>query len=309
VTGSGPFPSTSTFYQDISQAMVDPESTTIMTSLLAAWPGGSGTSGLGIDPSMVILNAAASVARRPFDNGGDDPDCDAAPVPLPAGGHIEGSTGDYSCDGGDCHLLVYQGARLYELYQADVSTGLATGGTFSGGCLVVWDLTHDYWQPATPPGFSRGDHCNGADAADIPIAPLTLTAADLQSGQPIRHAFRFTIPNAQIRAAVYVHPATHIGGPTGGADKIPYGARLRLKSTVNISTLSAAGQAVARALQTYGMFLTDGGNLFLTATEDVAPLISASALRGFRATDFEMVTGGPRYNWRDYQCTRTVITN
>src|SRR6185312_9822929 len=228
-TGHGPLAATSTFYQDISCAPVDSESSTIMQALQASGWG----SGLGIDVSFNVLNADSSVARRAFDNNGDSPDCDTSPVPLPAGGAIEGHS-DYHCsDGEDCHLLVYQGSRLYELYQADVSTGSATGGTFSGGCLVVWDLTHDYWQPAAPPNFSRGDHCNGADAADMPIAPLLLTGDDIKSGE-VAHALRFTIPNPHIRASVYVHPATHIGGPTGGSDQLPYGARLRLRKDFDL---------------------------------------------------------------------------
>jgi len=186
---------------------------------------------------------------------------------------------------------------------------MATGGTFTGSCLVVWDLTHDYWQPMAPPNFSRGDHCNGADAADTPMAPLLLTADDLRSGT-VKHAMRFTIPNAHIRADVYVHPATHIGGPTGGADQLPYGARLRLRGDYDMSKLgSPEAKMVALALQRYGMFLTDGGNLFISATVDVADVMSTSALRGLKATDFEMVDGGTRYRWRDYQCQRTVITN
>ena len=174
---------------------------------------------------------------------------------------------------------------------------------------MVWDLTHDYWQPMTPPTFSRGDHCNGADAADLPMAPLVLTSADVTSGQ-ITHALRFTMPNGLIQKGVYVHPATHIGGPTGGADQIPYGARLRLKASYDVNQLSsAAARVIARGLQKYGMIMSDGGNLYITATTDVADVVQTSSLRSLKATDFEMVDGGPRINWSDYQCHRTVVTN
>jgi serine/threonine-protein kinase len=299
------FPASSMLYQDISGAAVDSESTTIMTALQTSGWG----SGLGIDVSFTILTADASVPRRAFVNGGDDPDCDTAPVPLPPGGNTEGNP-DYHCaDGGDCHILVYQGTRLYELYQGDVTTGGATGGTFSGSCLVVWDLTHDYWQPAAPPNFSRGDHCNGADAADLPMTAMILTPTDVSSGE-LTHALRFTIPNQHIRKDVYVHPATHIGGPSGGNDQLPYGARLRLKSTYDLSQLpSDAARVIARGLQKYGMILSDGGNLYVSATTDVDQVVSTSALRSIKATDFEMIDGGTRINWSDYQCQRTVISN
>ena len=297
VNGAGPFPSTAVFYQDISQAPADSESPTIIAALdKAGWA-------LGIDVSFTILTADASLARTSFKNEGDTPDCDTSPVPLPPGGNVESSS-DYHCDGGDCHLLVYQGKRLYEGYQADFPQGKS--GTM--GCLVVWDLTRDYWQPKSPPSFSRGDGCNGADAADLPMAPLILTKEDVTSGE-LKHALRFTIPNQRIRAAVYVHPATHIGGPTGGADMPPYGARLRLKSTADLSKLSAAGQVVAKGLQRYGMFLADGGNLYVSATTDVADVVSPTVLRSFKATDFEMVDGGTRYKWSDYDCKRTVVSD
>ena len=304
-TGHGPLAASSTFYQDISCAAVDSESSAILQALQASGWG----SGPGIDVSFNVLDADSSVARRAFQNNGDSPDCDTSPVPLPAGGAIEGHS-DYHCsDGEDCHLLVYQGSRLYELYQADVSTGSATGGTFSGGCLVVWDLTHDYWQPAAPPNFSRGDHCNGADAADMPIAPLLLTADDIKSGE-VAHALRFTIPNPHIRAGVYVHPATHIGGPTGGSDQLPYGTRLRLRKNFDLSSLpSEPARMVARALQRYGMFLADGGNLYISGTTDLPDVISTQSIRSIKATDFEMVDGGQRIDWSSYQCKRTVISN
>ena len=306
MAGSYRFPASSTIYQDISGAAVDAESTPIMSALDASGWG----SGLGIDVSFTILTADASVARRTFSSSGDEPDCDTAPIPMPSAGNIEGNP-DYHCaDGGDCHLLVYQGTRLYELYQADVSNGSATGGTFTGSCEVVWDLTHDYWQPMVPPTFGRGDHCNGADAADLPMAALILTSSDVTSGE-ITHALRFTMPNGLIQKSVYVHPATHIGGPTGvGPTFLPYGARLRLRGDYDLSTLpSNAARTVARALQKYGMFLADGGSLFVSATVDVQNVIATSSLRAIKATDFQMVDGGSRYTWSDYKCQRTPVTN
>ena len=306
VAGPYRFPASSTIYQDISGAAVDGESTAIMSALDASGWG----SGLGIDVSFTILTADASVARRTFTSSGDEPDCDTAPIPLLSGGNIEGNP-DYHCaDGGDCHLLVYQGTRLYELYQADVSNGSAAGGTFTGSCEVVWDLTHDYWQPMAPPTFGRGDHCNGADAADLPMAALILTSSDVTSGE-ITHALRFTMPNGLIQKGVYVHPATHIGGPTGvGPTFLPYGARLRLRGDYDLSKLpSDAARTVARALQKYGMFLADGGSLFVSATVGVENVIATSSLRSIKATDFEMVDGGSRYTWSDYRCQRTPVTN
>ena len=208
-------------------------------------------------------------------------DCDTAPIPVPPGGHIEGVT-DYSCSGGDCHLLVYQGTRLYELYQADITGGMATGGTFSGNCLVVWDLTKDYWaNPATVgASFSRGDGCNGADAGDMPMATLILkTVGDPGRRRQPRDALHDPEqqdPRERLRAS-------------GDAPRRPVGRRDDDCRTARACASRARsmcrrcqrrGQIVAAALKKYGMFLADGGNPYVSATDDIASVIAPSALRG-----------------------------
>ena len=306
--GSYDFPQSSTIYQDISNAPVDSESASVMGALQTIGWGDNGAK-MRVDVSFAVLTADASVTPRPFTSGSTDVDCDTAPIPVPPGGRIEGKP-TYDCTGGDCHLLVYQGARLYELYQARITGGMATGGTFTGNCLVVWDLTKDYWaNPATVgAGFSRGDGCNGADAADLPMAALILKTSDIQAGV-INHALRFTIGNERIRADVYVHPATHLGGPTGDATTMPYGSRLRLKASFDESTLpSDAARVVARALKKYGMFMADGGNPYISATDDIDTVISPNDLTSLEPQDFEMIDGGTRIDFHQQNCTRTPIT-
>jgi serine/threonine-protein kinase len=303
--GAHDFPSSSIIYQDISNAPLDSQSSSIIATLQSmGWNSGRK---LGIDASFSILVADSSVTPRPFNQPADaQPDCDTAPIPVPPGGHIEGNA-DYACaDGGDCHLLVYQGSRLYELYQADISGGMASGGTFNGSCLALWDLTRDYWANTNP--YSRGEYCNGADAADLPMAALILKPDEVTAGK-VNHALRFTIPNDHILAAVYVHPATHIGGPSGSGNLPPYGSRLRLSRSYDVSKLpSAAAQTVARALQTYGMFLADGGHIYISATDDIANAITPSDLSALEPQDFEVVDGGQRITWAGGTCTHVPIT-
>ncbi len=297
------FPSSSTMYQDISNAKVDSAWTTILNGALASGWGNA----FQLDPSFNINYADTSVAKRTFtQDPGALPDCDNAPVPVPAGGKIEGEN-DYFCStGGDCHMLIYSGTRLYELYQGSITGGLATGGTFTSSCEVVWDLTHDYWQPGTP--FSRGDGCNGADAADVPIAPLLLQKAEIAAHQ-INHALRFTIDNNKIDNTYYVHPATHLGGSGPIGTTIPYGSRLRLKGTFNVSSLATPeAQAIAVALQKYGMFMDDGGGFYVSGTTDIVDVIDTHALKALLPTDFEMVDGGTRINFHQQNCARTPIT-
>ncbi len=299
------FPPTSTLYQDVSAEALDPNSDAIIGTLADA--GGWGTGIFQIDSSIAILHADDSVVPRAFtpSSGYYSPDCDMTKVPVPPGGNAEG-TADYNCGPGDCHVLIYQGLRLYELYQMNIPNGVATGSPFTTTCEVVWDLTHDYWQPGTP--YSRGDQCTSADAAGMPIAPLLVTGAELQAGV-VNHAMRFTLPNPRIQAGVYLHPGTHAGGPSGGAFMPAYVARFRLRADFDMSVLpNPAAVAIARALQTYGMFLDDGGNVPLTIDQSAGGLIGSHDLAALAVTDFEVVASPDPPVPLTFDCTRTPIT-
>jgi serine/threonine-protein kinase len=221
-------------------------------------------------------------------------------MPVPPVGRLEGESA-YACAGdGDCHLIVLQGTKLFEMWRADIAGGMATGSPFNGGCLAVWDTTRDYWRPSS--AYARGDQCTSADAAGYPLAPLLFSADEVKAGA-IDHAIRFILPNDRIRKGAYVHPATHSGAGKGmpTADTVPYGARLRLKAGFDLASLPSEGaRVVARALQRYGMFLADGGNIALTAQADTYTqakwdgLLDAHDLGAIRVSDFEMIDGGPR---------------
>jgi serine/threonine-protein kinase len=287
--------------RDVTEAAVDPQSGAIIANLEAA--GGFGNGRLQIDFSIAVLTADASTPFRSFIPTADfySPDCDLASVPIPAGGALEGETG-YSCaGGGDCHLIVQYppGNVLFEMWRADI-----TSGVFHGGCLAVWDLNRIY------PPSGRGDQCSSADAAGFPIAPLLFTADELAAGS-IDHAIRFILPNPRIQAGVFVHPATHAGGPSGQGMP-PYGTRLRLRANYPLSSLPDEGtRIIARALQKYGMLLADGGNIALTAADDrftaakwpnVLPS-GSTGLQAIRVTDFEMIDAGTRIPLT-YECVR-----
>jgi hypothetical protein len=287
--------------RDVTGAAVDAQSSSIIANLAAA--GGFGNGRLQIDFSITVLTADASTPFRSFDPTGDfyTPDCDLAAVPVPVVGALEGEAG-YSCaHDGDCHLLVLDppSNRLYEMWRADI-----TNGVFSGGCLAIWDLDRIY------PSSGRGEQCSSADAAGFPIAPLLFTADELQAGG-IDHAIRFILPNPRIQAGVYVHPATHAGGPSGQGMP-PYGARFRLRADYPLASLPDEGtRVIARALQRYGMLLSDGGNIALTAADDrfttakwadVLPS-GSTGLAAIQVTDFEMIDAGSRIALT-YDCVR-----
>jgi hypothetical protein len=223
-------------------------------------------------------------------------------MPLPAGGNTEGSD-DYTCDtaSADCHVLVLERdeQRLYELYNAtQVGDGFVALGAF------VWDLTKAY------PENGRGDQCTSADAAGFPIAGLLVTADEVASGE-VRHALRFILPNNRMKEGVYVHPASHAGGPSSSdPDAPPYGVRFRLKADFDESPFNEGEKVVLRALKTYGMLLADGGSIALTFADDrystakwddigVTPQSFASLAVG----DFEVVDLGPEIDLT-YDCVR-----
>jgi hypothetical protein len=290
------FPASAPWYQDVTGAALDAESDQVITGLDRA--GGWGTGAMRIDFSIEVLHADAGVAARPFTKNGDfyEPDCDFVPVPVPPGGRLEGERG-YQCTGdGDCHLIVVQGMKLFEMWRANI-----TGASFAGGCLAVWDLGRDLWSGSAG-AYARGDQCSSADAAGYPIAALLFSPDEVRGGA-INHAIRFILPNTRIRKGQYVHPATHSGAGKGTPSPglVPYGARLRLRSDVDLARLPSNGaRVVARAMQKYGMFLADGGNIALTAEADTDSvtkwdgLLGPGDLSSLRVTDFEMVDGGAR---------------
>jgi serine/threonine-protein kinase len=280
------------WYQDVSAAALDPQSSEVISWLQNA--GGFGLGRMQIDFSIEVLTADASTPLRSFIPTQDHytPDCDFDSVPLPPGGALEGESGYECTTDGDCHLIVVQRSknRLYEMWRANV-----VGGTFFGGCLAVWDMSRVYGPSA------RGENCTSADAAGYPIAPLLFNADEVARGE-IRHAIRFILPNSRIRDGVYVHPATHsTGAASGPSSAPPYGTRLRLRPDFPLSTLpNEAARVVARALQRYGMFLADGGSVALTAESDRfttakwSGLLGPRDLQAIQVSDFQMIAGGAR---------------
>jgi hypothetical protein len=175
--------------------------------------------------------------------------------------------------------------RLYEIYNAT-----RTSSGFTALVAIVWDLTKAY-----PPNL-RGDQCTSADAAGFPIAALLPTADEVAAGE-VRHALRFILPNARMKAGVYVHPATHGGAPSSSnANAPPYGVRFRLEAAFDETSYNAGQRVILRALKRYGMLLSDGGNIALTFASDrtttakwAAQGITAQSFNSIGVDNFEVV--------------------
>lgn len=308
VAGTGLFSKQHGWNKDVSALTKSARSDAIIAALNAS--GGWGASNqLRVDFTIALLNADSATPRRTvtapaggYCYGG--PDCDAVPlqVPLPVNGNTEGSA-NYVCDwqNNDCHVLVYEQneRKLYELYQAtQTSSGFTAYGAFT------WDLDKQYGE------VLRGDQCTSADAAGLPIAALLPTADEVAAGS-VPHALRFILPNARMKRQVYVRPATHAGAPSStNADAPPYGVRFRLKASFDETPYSANARVIIRAMKTYGMILSDGGNIALTFADDRLSSakwstlgIGTSTFASIRVGDFEVVDLGSEIPLT-YDCVR-----
>ncbi len=300
VAGAGPyFESPMFFNEDVSGVQPAANSSSLIAALrnLGGWGNGDR---MQIDFSIEVLTAPVGTPMRTFEPTSDfyTPDCDQMPIPIPAIGSIEGEIG-YACEGdGDCHLLVHdrEAGRLYEMWRADIRT------TFNGGCLAAWNTRTAYSETL------RGEQCTSADAAGFPIAPLLFSADEVAAGE-IDHAIRFILPNDRVRRG-YVRPATHGTTTTGGPAAPAYGVHFRLRADYPVDTLPTEGaKVVARAMQKYGMYHADGGNIALTAQSDRYTtakwdgLLGPRDLAALRVEDFDVIDHGPMITLT-YDCMR-----
>ncbi|MGZ3419303.1 MAG: hypothetical protein ACXVEE_15630 [Polyangiales bacterium] len=293
-SGTGPrglFPADHFFYKDVSALPASDQSSAILGTL-GKWGNGGVFQ---IDFSITVLYADKStptIKATSIDSPGDSDD---VPFPFPTGGALEDEDG-YACTkGGDCHLLVIQ-QDTRKLYEAWATNLMGTMLTF--GSTAVWDLDKHYG----PEG--RGLGCTSADAAGFPIVP-GLIGVDEVAAEDIQHALRFILPNPSMRRMAWVPPATHYGAPSNmSTSSIPYGTRLRLKASFDEASIkSKGGRAVVRALKKYGMLLSDGGQIALTAESDRftkakwvdnggSADLKARDLSSIQPADFEVVDFG-----------------
>jgi serine/threonine-protein kinase len=274
--------------RDVSLATAAANSSGLISALRAkgGWGGGDR---MQIDFTLDVLAADAGTPQRTFTPTSDffSPDCDHVAMPVPPNGNLEGESGYECTNDGDCHLIVVDAAagKLYEMWRANITS------TFQGGCLAIWNTAQAYDENL------RGNQCTSADAAGFPIAPLLFTADEVAAGH-IDHAIRFILPNDRVQRG-FVRPATHGTDTTGGSTAPAYGSHLRLRADYPIDTLPSEGaKVVARAMQKYGIYHADGGQIALTAQSDRHTtakwdgLLDSHDLAALRVEDFEVIDYG-----------------
>jgi hypothetical protein len=168
---------------------------------------------------------------------------------------------------------------LYELYNAS-----QVGAGWEASCGAIFDLkTNTY----------RTEGWTSADAAGLPILPCLLRYDEVNSGK-VDHAIRFTLSKPKVYKG-YVYPALHKVNGTGAlGTSLPMGARLRLKSSFDISGYSASNQVILKAMKTYGIILADiGSDMFISGAPDSRwNDTDLQNLKKVKATDFEVVALG-----------------
>jgi hypothetical protein len=179
----------------------------------------------------------------------------------------------------DRHLLIvdHDNRHLYELYNV-----FFDGTTWRAGSGAFFDLATNTRRP---------DGWTSADAAGLAILPGLIRYDEAFGSEDIMHAFRVTV-----RATNgYVYPASHRAGSTVGA--LPMGARLRLKSSKDLSAFRPEVQRIFRAMQRYGLIVADNGSdMYISGTFDTRwnNDVLNPAFAALTASDFEVVQLG----WR-----------
>ena len=246
IGGCPVFPTDNSWNQDISAMAVDANSATYITNIgsgnLHPDFGGSGQYGI---PYIVVPQSQPMTSIN-FTAYGDE--SDPGPYPVPVTAPVEGGASST----GDRHVLaVQQGTcKLYEMFNAHPT---ANGWDADSG--AVFDLRSNALRP---------DTWTSADAAGLPIVAGLIRYDEVTAGQ-INHAIRFTV--GTVRKA-WVHPATHYGTNTS-TTRIPYGAKLRLKASYDISSFHGEARVILTALKKYGMIVADqGSSWYITGDGD-----------------------------------------
>ena len=281
------FPADNWWNQNISTAPVDPQSDAYITFIGRTrgahpdfgpppygipWVGVSGSQPR--VPVTFVAYGDESDAGFAGENGYPIPDAAKSQPNFIEGGAPGGGTA------GDRHLLIVDRDRwiLFELFAAQWN---ASRNRWEAGSGAVFDLSANGRRP---------EGWTSSDAAGLAILPGLVRYDEAVRGS-VRHAYRMTVRSTN----GYVWPASHRAGNTAGA--LPMGARLRLKSSKDLSRYPAYIQNIFRAMQTYGLIVADNGSdMYVTGSMDSRWNNSElnPAFAALTAADFDVIQLG----WR-----------
>jgi len=285
LAGRALFPSDNWWNQEISSAPIDPQSNAFIDFI-----GRTRTLHPDFGPppyGIPYVGVGGGEPRVPiaFVDYGDESDSGFGsergyPVPDAAKtqpNFIEGGVAGGGSDG-DRHVLIVDRDRwlLFELFATRW-----TGQRWEAGSGAVFDLAANGRRP---------EGWTSADAAGLAILPGLVRFDEAMRG-PVRHALRVTVRSSN----GYVWPASHRAGNNAAA--LPFGARLRLKSSKDLSRHPAYIQNIFRGMQSHGLIVADNGSdMFISGAMD--PRWNNDelnpAFRALTVSDFEVV----RLGWR-----------
>ena len=234
LAGCPMFPADDPWNRDISGEPVDPHSADYLAYMgvgsLRIHPDFGGPYG---QPFVVVPAAQPRVPMSFLYSSQSEP----GPYPFPSDLPIQAN------DDRHATVLVRDECKIYETYNT-----FASGSGYHADSGAVFDLVS---------GDARPDGWTSATASGLPILPGLVRYDEAVEQGEIRHALSF-ISGATAHA--YVAPATHSSGSTNAQFAPPMGLRVRLRADFDLSGFHGASLVVLRALQKYGMFVTDSAN-------------------------------------------------
>ena len=264
------FPLSSAWNRDVSADPVDPHSADYLAFMgagsLKLHPDFGGQYG---QPFVVVPGSQQRVTMTFLYSSQSDP----GPYPFPPDVPIQADV--------DHHVTVLDSGAcaLYETYNT-----YPQGGGFHADSGARFDLRSAALRP---------DGWTSATAAGLPILPGLARYDEAVEQGEIRHALAFV---AGLTAHLYLSPATHSSGTSSAPWAPPMGLRVRLRSDFDLSGFHGTSLVVLRALQRYGMFVTDtaGGDFWsLAGGQDSRwPLQDLEQLKTVPASAFEVVQIG-----------------
>lgn len=228
------------YTRDVSAAQADPNSARYISSMVAA--GNRGGFWATAKPVEFINVATEKTSLRPVQQKVKYHRFDAA-YPWDDGFRIEPLS--------DAHAIVIDAnaCELYEMYDASYA-----GGTLSAYSGAHWSLR----RPFAP--LPRGTP--SAMASGLSLYAGMIRWEEVQSGH-IDHALNWSAPAGTVSQFEFVRPASDTDQlPFKGTSpyRLPYGARLRLHASFDLSHFGPQSRAIALAMKRYGIFLADTGS-------------------------------------------------
>ena len=281
------FPMNNWWNTDITSAPVDSNSANFISFIGTSVPlhpdwGGDNGNGTLYGFPYIIVDASQPKKTVTFDTPDESDGVGMPFYPIPDEaitqyGWIEGGRAGNVPPDGDRHILIVEKTNntLYELYHV-----FYNGTNWTAGSGAFFDMKTNNRRP---------EGWTSADAAGLAMLPGLVRYDEVYGPNEIGHAFRVTERDTN----GHVYPASHDAGSNASAP--PMGARLRLKSTTNISGFSADVQKIFRAFMKYGLIVADNGSdMYISGSYDNRWNMDAlnNAFGMLHASDFEVVQRG-----------------